>query len=207
MREAPWCCSGIRQQCGVPALVPAPGKAVLRCAAGHNALCTAPTAASMHSSAGCMWRWVLLLCAWELSGSLLQAPFQCCLRCTCLSLQRNQQPFTLHFAGCLLVPDSIVCALQPPAGHDVFEWSIIQAFGIFAVSVSGHSSLPVLRNSMAKPQVSVSTWETIFISRTPFYLPACLPASQVLAPSKTLCGRCHPGTKAFTASRTRQGFR
>ena len=43
--------------------------------------------------------------------------------------------------------------LQPAAGHDLFEWTIIQAFGIFAVSVSGHSSLPVLRNSMAKPEV------------------------------------------------------
>ena len=80
----------------------------------------------------------------------------------------------MHFAGCLLVPDSIVCALQPPAGHDVFEWSIIQAFGIFAVSVSGHSSLPVLRNSMAKPQVSVG--DNFHIKDA--FLFACLPACQ-----------------------------
>lgn len=41
---------------------------------------------------------------------------------------------------------------QPPPAHISADWNIIQACGIFAVSVSGHSSLPVLRNSMATPQ-------------------------------------------------------
>ena len=44
-------------------------------------------------------------------------------------------------------------ALQAPAGHITADWNIIQACGIFAVSVSGHSSLPVLRNSMARAAV------------------------------------------------------
>eukprot|EP00891_Asterochloris_glomerata_P009030 jgi/Astpho2/9030/fgenesh1_pg.00133_%23_58_t len=57
----------------------------------------------------------------------------------------------MGFLSTALVTATVMAA-APPAGHDVFEWSIIQAFGIFAVSVSGHSSLPVLRNSMAKPQ-------------------------------------------------------
>ncbi len=43
--------------------------------------------------------------------------------------------------------------MQPPPAHISADWNIIQACGIFAVSVSGHSSLPVLRNSMARPQV------------------------------------------------------
>ena len=43
-------------------------------------------------------------------------------------------------------------AAQPPPGHEVVRWGIIQATGIFAVSVSGHSCLPAVRNSMAEPQ-------------------------------------------------------
>lgn len=42
---------------------------------------------------------------------------------------------------------------QAAPGHIIADWNIIQACGIFAMSVSGHSSLPVLRNSMAQPQV------------------------------------------------------
>jgi len=42
--------------------------------------------------------------------------------------------------------------LQPPPGYDLASWGMIQAAGIFAVSVSGHSSLPAIRNSMAQPQ-------------------------------------------------------
>ncbi|EIE27286.1 hypothetical protein COCSUDRAFT_45803 [Coccomyxa subellipsoidea C-169] len=42
--------------------------------------------------------------------------------------------------------------IQPPAGHSVARWGIFESMGIFAVSVSGHSSLPVLRNSMKQPQ-------------------------------------------------------
>ncbi len=32
------------------------------------------------------------------------------------------------------------------------KWGILEAFGIFAISVSGHTSLPVLRNSMRNPK-------------------------------------------------------
>jgi hypothetical protein len=53
----------------------------------------------------------------------------------------------LRRAGC--------CWLQPPAGHGFLYWpGILESLGIFAVSVSGHSSLPVLRSSMRNPQVS-----------------------------------------------------
>ena len=41
---------------------------------------------------------------------------------------------------------------QPPAGHTLVKWGILEAFGIFAISVSGHTSLPVLRNSMKDPK-------------------------------------------------------
>ena len=43
--------------------------------------------------------------------------------------------------------------MQPPPEHGVVRWGIFESIGIFAVSVSGHSSLPVLRNSMKQPQV------------------------------------------------------
>jgi len=46
------------------------------------------------------------------------------------------------------------CApLQPAPGHEALHWGVIQAFGIFAVSVSGHSSLPSVRSSMARPHL------------------------------------------------------
>ena len=41
---------------------------------------------------------------------------------------------------------------QPPPGHEVVRWGIVQATGIFAVSVSGHSCLPAIRNSMQEPR-------------------------------------------------------
>ncbi|CAK0784981.1 hypothetical protein CVIRNUC_008186 [Coccomyxa viridis] len=49
---------------------------------------------------------------------------------------------------------------QPPPEHGVVRWGIFESIGIFAVSVSGHSSLPVLRNSMKQPQAfdSVINW-------------------------------------------------
>ena len=50
-----------------------------------------------------------------------------------------------------------LCGMQPPPVHISADWNIIQACGIFAVSVSGHSSLPVLRNSMATPQVNFTS--------------------------------------------------
>ena len=46
----------------------------------------------------------------------------------------------------------MLCPVQPPPGHELVSWGIIQATGIFAVSVSGHSSLPAIRNSMAEPR-------------------------------------------------------
>ena len=49
--------------------------------------------------------------------------------------------------------DVLSFALQPPAGHTLVKWGILEAFGIFAISVSGHTSLPVLRNSMKNPKV------------------------------------------------------
>ena len=48
---------------------------------------------------------------------------------------------------------SNVGCMQPPPEHGVVRWGIFESIGIFAVSVSGHSSLPVLRNSMKQPQV------------------------------------------------------
>ena len=42
--------------------------------------------------------------------------------------------------------------LQPPAGHHLFRWGILQSTGIFCLSVSGHSTLPALRSAMACPQ-------------------------------------------------------
>ncbi|KAK9806857.1 hypothetical protein WJX72_005136 [[Myrmecia] bisecta] len=73
----------------------------------------------------------------------------------------------LSMAGCIssvLVTLTVMAAVgfdpdrsrmpdQPPAGHVAFAGlSIFQSVGIFAVSVSGHSSLPVLRSSMKNRQ-------------------------------------------------------
>ena len=44
----------------------------------------------------------------------------------------------------------------PPPPHHAIGWGILRAVGIFSVSVSGHSSLPALRASMAKPEEFVS---------------------------------------------------
>ena len=56
-------------------------------------------------------------------------------------------------SGCPLGNETFLCvAAQPPPGHEAVRWGIIQATGIFAVSVSGHSCLPAVRNSMAQPQ-------------------------------------------------------
>ncbi|KFM27547.1 Vacuolar amino acid transporter 1 [Auxenochlorella protothecoides] len=40
---------------------------------------------------------------------------------------------------------------QPPPGHALARWTLPQAVGIFAVSLSGHSTLPALRAGMAAP--------------------------------------------------------
>ena len=47
---------------------------------------------------------------------------------------------------------TLCMAEQPPPEHEVVRWGIVQATGIFAVSVSGHSCLPAIRNSMSEPQ-------------------------------------------------------
>jgi len=46
-------------------------------------------------------------------------------------------------------------AVAPPPHHSI-GWGILRAVGIFSVSVSGHSSLPALRASMANPEEFVS---------------------------------------------------
>ena len=46
--------------------------------------------------------------------------------------------------------------LQPPPGHDLACWTLFKGAGIFAVSVSGHSSLPAVRNSMRRPEVRLA---------------------------------------------------
>ena len=49
-------------------------------------------------------------------------------------------------------------AASSPPPHHAIGWGILRAIGIFAVSVSGHSSLPALRASMAKPEEFVSVF-------------------------------------------------
>ncbi|KAK9786278.1 hypothetical protein WJX73_008874 [Symbiochloris irregularis] len=53
---------------------------------------------------------------------------------------------------------------QPPEPHDVLRLGIVQASGIFAISLSGHSSLPALRNSMREPQKFKTVLNAGFIS-------------------------------------------
>ena len=71
---------------------------------------------------------------------------------------------------------TVACAVQPPAGWDVVRLGVLQASGIFAVSVSGHSCLPVLRNSMRDKQAPplrrfyVHIWR-FFRANTPCQLP------------------------------------
>jgi vesicular inhibitory amino acid transporter len=50
----------------------------------------------------------------------------------------------------------------PPPAHHAVSWSIVRSLGIFAVSVSGHSSLPALRASMADPSAFPSVVNTAF---------------------------------------------
>lgn len=59
--------------------------------------------------------------------------------------------------------------LQPAAGHEAAHWGIIPAFGIFAVSVSGHSSLPSIRSSMAKPHLFGRVLNLAFIAMATIY--------------------------------------
>lgn len=44
--------------------------------------------------------------------------------------------------------------LQPPAGHAIVDWPVglLQSIGIFAVSMSGHTTLPAVRKAMLRPE-------------------------------------------------------
>jgi len=44
--------------------------------------------------------------------------------------------------------------LQPPPGHNVINWPVgmLQSIGIFSVSMSGHSTLPAVRQAMRHPE-------------------------------------------------------
>lgn len=61
-------------------------------------------------------------------------------------------PYLCELCYIHLDPANVCAPLQPPAGHTLVKWGILEAFGIFAISVSGHTSLPVLRNSMKNPK-------------------------------------------------------
>ena len=54
------------------------------------------------------------------------------------------------------------------------RWGIVQATGIFAVSVSGHSCLPAIRNSMSEPQRFNSVLNLAFTVRLRTQQPAFL---------------------------------
>lgn len=60
-------------------------------------------------------------------------------------------------------------APQPAPGHEALHWGIIPAFGIFAVSVSGHSSLPSIRASMAKPHEFGKVLNLAFLAMAGIY--------------------------------------
>lgn len=54
-------------------------------------------------------------------------------------------------AATVIDPHRTAAPLQTVPGHKAFHKDVLQGFGIFAVSVSGHSSLPAIRSSMAQP--------------------------------------------------------
>lgn len=65
--------------------------------------------------------------------------------------------------------------MQPVPGREVLVpgMGIFQAFGIFAVSVSGHSSLPAIRSSMAHPQQFGGVLRFSFVVMTIIYGCVC----------------------------------
>jgi Transmembrane amino acid transporter protein len=78
----------------------------------------------------------------------LQVRSDCNLQCC------HEGCYTIRGRSVIVTTSAKVCllsALQPAPGHHLLQWGIVPAFGIFAVSVSGHSSLPAIRASMAKP--------------------------------------------------------
>lgn len=79
------------------------------------------------------------------------------------SLRHLSHFSSLGVVSCLVVVAAVVAAtvidphrkasfIQPAPGHAVFQKQLLQGAGIFAVSLSGHSSLPAIRSSMAEPQ-------------------------------------------------------
>lgn len=58
--------------------------------------------------------------------------------------------------------DAFAAAGDPTPTHHTAGWSIARSLGIFAVSVSGHSSLPALRASMADPSLFPSVLTASF---------------------------------------------
>jgi len=95
------------------------------------------------------------------SHMLLQATFSCSAMTHNLTERHMPTFWILHKRAksqeVLIWP----LFVQPPPRHGVLRWGIFESIGIFAVSVSGHSSLPVLRNSMKQPQVSL-LWHLSF---------------------------------------------
>jgi vesicular inhibitory amino acid transporter len=66
-------------------------------------------------------------------------------------------------------PHRTAAPLQPAPGHELLQWGIVPAFGIFAVSVSGHSSLPAIRASMARPHDFGRVLNVAFIAMAVIY--------------------------------------
>mmetsp|Transcript_13585 Transcript_13585/g.41061 ORF Transcript_13585/g.41061 Transcript_13585/m.41061 type:complete len:381 (+) Transcript_13585:378-1520(+) len=78
-------------------------------------------------------------------------------------------------ASAVVDPHRKAAPLQPVPGREVLVpgMGIFQAFGIFAVSVSGHSSLPAIRSSMAHPQQFGGVLRFSFVVMTIIYGCVC----------------------------------
>ena len=57
----------------------------------------------------------------------------------------------------------------PPPGHGLLRPGVARALGIFAVSVSGHSSLPALRSSLADPAAFPAVLNAAFLAMAAAY--------------------------------------
>ena len=60
--------------------------------------------------------------------------------------------------------------MQPPPGHSLASLGMLQSVGIFAVSVSGHSTLPSLRAAMRKPALFPRVLTITFSVMMVFYM-------------------------------------
>lgn len=69
---------------------------------------------------------------------------------------------TVVVAATVIDPHRVAPFIQPAPGHKAIHKDVLQGFGIFAVSVSGHSSLPAIRSSMAQPQLFGSVLSVSF---------------------------------------------